>query len=330
MPGHTALVLGAGFSRPAGGPLLRDLLSDDFVATSDADPGDLAVVSGLLETRDGSGTMEATLEDVFTDLWREARTGGSIRFGSETYPAEELLRQVNIHLASVCGAVHVRRSTNLWSLYLAFLAYLLENSRSLTLITFNYDLLAEQVLDDLGLRYDYGPPGLIEFESGKRRRRLRRSGSDLSLLKLHGSANWGVCRGCPEAGKYTDKVTAFERPYVPTRRRSCPSCGRRFLETAIIPPILGKAGEARHIGPIWGQARKSLGRAREVLVVGYSLPSSDAEALSLLREVDAPSKRPRITIACGPRGAPSSYAKVFSRFKDSRAYFEDFAIGLIS
>jgi len=330
MPGDTTLILGAGFSRPAGGPLLRELLSKDVRARSDADPSSLEVLSNLIEGRDGpveNGTV--TLEDVFTNLWREARTAGRIRMGEERYSAEALLSQMIIHLASVCGEVRVRRSTNLWTIYLAFFHHFFEESRSLTLITFNYDLLAEQIMDDLGLRYDYGSAGMIEFDNSQRRRGLRRSGSELSLLKLHGSANWGVCRGCPESGKYIDKVTAFERPYVPIRRKSCPWCGGKFLEAAIVPPILGKAGEGRHIGPIWGLARRSLERAREVVVVGYSLPSSDVEALSLLREVDAPGKRPRITIVCGPRGAPPGYKNVFSGFKDTGEYFEDFALRLL-
>jgi len=289
------------------------------------------VLSNLVESRNGPGEKETLrLEDAFTNLWREARTAGRIRMGEERCSAAELLSQMIIHLASVCGEVRVRRSTNLWTTYMAFFHHFFEESRSLTLITFNYDLLAEQILDDLGLRYDYGPAEMIEFDNSRRRRRLRRSGSELSLLKLHGSANWGVCRGCPEAGKYIDKVTAFERPYVPIRRKSCPWCGGKFLEAAIVPPILGKAGESRHIGPIWGLARRSLDRAREVVVVGYSLPSSDVEAVSLLREVEAlPGKRPRITIVCGPRGAPPGYKSVFSGFKDTREYFEDFALGLL-
>ncbi len=330
MSGDTTLILGAGFSRPAGGPLLRDLLSKDVWARSDADPTSLEVLSNLVKGRDGPGENGTiTLEDAFTNLWREARTAGRIRMGEERYSATELLSQMIIHLASVCGEVRVRRSTNLWTIYMAFFHHFFEESRSLTLITFNYDLLAEQILDDLGLRYDYGSTEMIEFDNSRRRRRLRRSGSELSLLKLHGSANWGVCRGCPEAGKYVDKVTAFERPYVPIRRKSCPWCGGKFLETAIVPPILGKAGEGRHVGPIWRLARRSLERAREVVVVGYSLPSSDVEAISLLREVDAPGKRPRITIVCGPRGAPPGYKNVFSGFKDAGEYFEDFALRLL-
>jgi len=331
MSGHTALVLGAGFSHPAGGPLLKDLLSEDVVAGSEADPTSLGIISELIELRQSSGHRETiTFEDVFTEIWREARTGGRFRVGDEMWPAEDLLSQLTIHLSSVCGRIHVRRSTRLWATYAAFFSSFLEESRSLTLVTFNYDLLAEQILDDLGLRYDYGSSGMIEFDDDRRRRRLRRSGAELSLIKLHGSANWGVCRGCREAGKHGDRVTSFEKPYIPIRRKSCPWCGEEFLEPGVIPPILGKAGESRHMEPLWRLARRCLERARELIIIGYSLPATDVEAISLLREIDAPGKRSRIKVVCGPRGAPAAYKTVLPRFTDTRQYFEDYVIDLLA
>jgi hypothetical protein len=177
-------------------------------------------------------------------------------------------------------------------------------------------------LDDLNLHFSYGAGGAIEFDNDQRRRRVRRSGYDLELLKLHGSSNWGVCRGCSKAGKCLDQVTSYEKPYIPARRRTCPWCGDKLLESGIIPPILGKAEESRHMEPVWLRARKALRRAREIIVIGYSLPQSDVEAASLFREVEGLMKRPRITVVCGSHGAPSSYGEVFSRLtigsRDSR------------
>jgi len=213
----------------------------------------------------------------------------------------------------------------LWATYTTFLQQLFRESRTLTVITFNYDLLLEQILDDINLRYDYGTAGAVEFDDDTRRKRLRRSGLQLTVLKVHGSANWGVCRGCRKAERFDNQVTSFERPYVPIRRKSCPWCDRTYLESAIVPPILEKAGESRYREPIWVSARKALRRSREVIVIGYSLPQSDHEAMSLLREVESPSKRPRITVVCGPKGAPSAYSQVFRRFTDAMQYFEDFA-----
>src|SRR2546425_5615587 len=92
MPGHTALILGAGFSRPAGGPLLRDLLSDQVLAISDADSSSLAALSELAASPGSPGESKTkTLEDVFTDLWREARAGGESRLCEVTFSPVETL-----------------------------------------------------------------------------------------------------------------------------------------------------------------------------------------------------------------------------------------------
>lgn len=292
---------------------------------SAAAPTALDALSNLLRQRIGpNGAQTGSVEDLFTEIWREARTGGNIRVDDDEWPASELLSGLTTHLASVCGGIHVRRGSGLWHKYTDFLSDLHPESRTLTVITFNYDLLLEQILDDIGLRFDHGAPGTIEFDDDDRRRRLRRSGPHLQVLKLHGSANWGVCRGCRKAGEYVDLVVSFEKPYPAVRRKTCPWCGDRFLESGIIPPILGKAGESRHMEPVWLSARKALRRARQVVVIGYSLPVADVEAVSLLREVEGSIKRPRITVVCGPRGAPPAYQNVFRKFEDRKQYFEDF------
>ena len=78
------------------------------------------------------------------------------------------------------------------------------------------------------------------------------------------------------------------------------------------------------MGPIWLAARQALRRAREIVVIGYSLPQSDSEALSLLEEIAPPPSRPRITLVCGPKGAPETYSHVRSRALDTQAYFEEY------
>ncbi len=316
MYGHTALILGAGFSKSAGGPLLRELLTHDVVAYSEAQLPALAAISSVVQGRQ-------SVEDGFTRLWIEARTGGSVSAGGEIWSASELLDQLLVHLASVCGRIHLRRSGRLYTSYNLFFDDLFRNSRSLTVITFNYDMLVEQILDDLNLRFDYGSKEGIRFDNPHRRSRLSRADPQVRIMKLHGSASWGICRGCTKSGRALDLVTAFDSAYVPNRRKRCPVCWRKYLQSGIIPPILGKAGEARHEEPIWKEARKALRRAREIIVIGYSLPASDVEAISLLREVRFLGRRPRIRIACGPRGAPSTYDEVFSRFNDTKMLAEE-------
>lgn len=316
MAGHVALVLGAGFSKPAGGPLLRELLTEEPIAHSEAEGGALTALSLLTQGRQ-------SVEDVFTEVWREARTGGSVTVQDETWIASYLLHQLVVHLVSVCGHLRLRQSGKTWMNYCRFFDDLFRNSRSVSVITFNYDLLVEQILDHLNLRFDYGSAEGIRFDDSTRRRRLSQANPQVRIMKLHGSANWGVCRGCARSGTALDLVTAFDRPYVPTRRRRCLVCRSKYLEAGIIPPILGKAGEARHVEPVWRTARKALARAREIIVIGYSLPSADEEAKSLLHEVRFLGRRPRIRIACGPGGAPNTYREVFNRFTDTKLYAEE-------
>lgn len=325
MYGHAALILGAGFSKPAGGPLLRELLTETVVAHSEAEGEALAFLASLVEERQ-STNVASTIETVFSEVWREAHTGGSIESRGESWLAADLLNELTVHLASVCGQVHVRRSTNLWATYIHFFDDLYRKSQSLAVITFNYDMLVEQLLDDLGLRFDYGTSVGIRFENSRRRQRLSRAGSQVSVMKLHGSASWGVCRGCTQSGRSPDLITAFEGAYTRTRRKRCPVCESKskFLDAGIIPPILGKAGEAQREKPVWEASRKALKRAREIIVIGYSLPPSDTEAKSLMGEVRFLGRRPRIRIVCGPGGAPDTYREVFgNRFKDTGQYTED-------
>ncbi len=324
MPGHTVLITGAGFSKAAGGPLLHELLSPKWLDKSEADPNALDILTEMMSDMRAE-RHSASLEDLFTLVWREARTGGSFQVWGQEWGAENLLSTITAHLISVCGAVHIRRGTYLWTDYASFLIDLVSDSKSLTILTFNYDLLMEQLLDDIEQRFTYSPPRTeIVFGDSERRRQLTRYGPDILFLKLHGSSNWGICRGCQAAERDDNVVTALERPYNPPPRKRCPWCNDRFLEPGIIPPISGKAGELRHMDAVWKTARKALRRAREILVVGYSLPPADQEAFSLMKEAELPGKRPRITVVCGPRGAPASYGQVFARYRDVGMYFEEY------
>src|SRR5881409_2759729 len=112
MYGHAALILGAGFSKPAGGPLLRELLNEDVVAHSEAQGGALAFLASLLQERQSMNDL-STIETVFSEVWREAHTGGTIETRGESWLAADLLNELTIHLSSVCGRVHARRSSNL-------------------------------------------------------------------------------------------------------------------------------------------------------------------------------------------------------------------------
>src|SRR5438093_3312474 len=152
MSGDTVLITGAGFSKPAGGPLLKDLLTPDFLRKSNSDRDALDAIVHL-QADDPSRSVET----LFTEILRMMRTHGQMSTTSgERWEASYLLKGLTTHLASVCGDLRIRRRTHLWNTYTEYLRWLRNNSRSLTVVTFNYDFLLEPLFDDIRVRYEYG------------------------------------------------------------------------------------------------------------------------------------------------------------------------------
>lgn len=326
MPGRTVLVAGAGFSKPHGGPLMRELLDQKRIEASEADPEALQTLSHLIE-QDTTTENGANLEDVFTDVRIRAHTGGDVRGKDRTWPAEDLLDEIKLHLSSISDQVRLDMRTNVANAYVDYFEDLFDEARTLDVVTFNYDTLVEQCLEEAGIPYKYGNVLNLRWKDRRRGRGRRRADDRVDILKLHGSANWGFCRGCPATDKTDDTVTAFNTPYVPNHRRErCPRCEESMLDVGIIPPVFGKAGEVRTINGVWKRARSRVSRGTQFVVAGYSLPESDNEAVSLMRDVFGHRERPRVTVVCGESGAPESYDEVFRDYDDASAYFQDYII----
>jgi len=322
MARHTAIILGAGFSRPAGGPLLKELLNPDWY-----DQGRLSEQQQLELDALNQRLVQAstgTVERIFTEAWTAARTGGRISTVLGTLDGNRILSTLQFHLATVASKVRLRRGTKLWEGYKQFFLSNYDRSKSLTVITFNYDLLAEQILDDANFYFDTGGNSDFRLLDPRRRRGLTRHGSELPLLKLHGSVGWGVCRGCRTSEYSGDSVSVFEDPYAPVRRQLCPFCYRNMLEIGVVPPIQGKAGEIRHMTSLWSRARKLVTRATEVIIIGYSLPETDVEARSLLRDAAESGNLRKTTVVNGPGGASETLRELFPDLIDRQVYFETY------
>lgn len=332
MAKEPVLILGAGFSKAAGGPLLGELLHDDFIGRSQADPAFLRDASTLYTLRNNTGTFRGpppsyTIEDLFTEVWHQAGIGGEWGL-QQKWDARIALRELQIHLASVTGGIKLRRGTNRWNTYVSYLAQLAETAKRVYILSFNYDLLVEQCLRDLEVRYDYGKARNLILPSGERAGQLR-SESNVTILKLHGSSNWGSCRACAAYDGET-VVTVLDDAYVPApRRRRCPACENVMLEPGIVPPITAKSSETRAYADIWREAREAIAKTKDLTVIGYSMPSGDAGARELLPTgLDARHKHVRVV--CGPR-APETYDTVFgARYVDAHSYFEEYAEGILA
>lgn len=308
-------MLGAGFSKPLGGPLLRELLKKPYLESSQARIDELNKMIATLEEHQ-INESSYSLEDLFTDIWRDARTGDE--------DAERALRELTIHLTSVCAGLRPKMKRRNFAQYVEFFNHLHDNFSRVSIVSFNYDLVLEAILDHAGLLYNYGESRGLYFNDETHRRKLNRRVPDIQIMKLHGSANWGVCNGCKKAERSSNLIVAYDNAYVPWRRRSCPKCKERFLESGIIPPVFGKAGETRIALDAWRQARKQIRYAHHVLVVGYSLPASDREAFSLLQGSKQSKNRVKVDIVCGKRGGSPDYATAFSAFSDMECTFEDY------
>jgi hypothetical protein len=156
------------------------------------------------------------------------------------------------------------------------------------IITFNYDTLIERPLLDRGIsrRKIYFDRLAAKQDDGLRRNADERFPHPL-VLKLHGSANWRCVR--------SDFETMIAGSQDPSRKvviwsedHACPSPDDS-VSPLIIPPIPNKPITAASIfRHLWTRAYEYLHEAKELVIVGYSCPATDALAHAMFGHFDAP------------------------------------------
>lgn len=171
-----------------------------------------------------------------------------------------------------------------------------------TIITLNYDLIADLVLQDL----EKAPEtGLVSSDlrlaelgailSGKPDLFWNSSATPLSLtprewkwgfyLKLHGSLNWLHCvhPGCPNSliifPAWPDDHGNWQ-----SAGDSCRLCGWQ-IQVLIVPPIGTKrVDETGRIAFLWNLALQELRKANEIAIIGVSFAPSDLALRWLIRQ----------------------------------------------
>ncbi len=142
-------------------------------------------------------------------------------------------------------------------------------SRKDTIITFNYDLLCDDALRRLGAEPSYH----VKHES---RADARGAGgrNSIDLLKLHGSANWGICTKCrDDITILPEKLTHDPHGF---RALVCPNCKASAYHLLLIPPSWDKSEYKDIIGRVWAKALEGLSKATRICIIGYSMPEADA------------------------------------------------------
>lgn len=285
----TVIVLGAGFSAPAGMPLQADLMRGAVYRDSQPFQETIrATYSTLFDMRQPEQMEKAPLEDVFTMLDRARRTGETI--GGLSH--EQIRRSQVALLTSIAHDFNKALLDCETEMYVSFFRHLIarvyrqdDADNCLSLITLNWDTIPDFAIaaqnDEDALSIDYGfrtcsLSGDSENEAPRERSPARR----ISLFKLHGSIDWLICSCCRRVFKknsYGD-VPPVAIPFLD----KCRYCKNAELESSIITPTLLKDFYQPHFQQIWHGALLALQAATEIVFIGYSLPLADFEFRYLL------------------------------------------------
>lgn len=92
------------------------------------------------------------------------------------------------------------------------------------------------------------------------------------LLKLHGSTNWAIC-GCKQIRVLGQKITGNPENF---RSMRCSKCNQPGLRLLLVPPSWDKSEYSQVMQPVWTRAVEALKNATRICVIGYSMPEADA------------------------------------------------------
>ena len=157
--------------------------------------------------------------------------------------------------------------------------------QSVSVITFNYDIALDYVVEKHGYKIYYGFGDYPNtFDDGT-----------LPLYKLHGSINWAYCKKCKNivpsmlidysqyvynnakriGYRYTDLpigTVVKERVHTTCKK----NVGTFDPLPVIVPPTWYKSNYYKMLSAVWKQAGKELSEAEYIFIIGYSLPPTDA------------------------------------------------------
>jgi hypothetical protein len=296
-PRRIAWVLGSGFSKSLGGPLLDDLLSERG----------RRIASASLGAEDHS-----TVYDLFHAWHRKARP--SIQQGAFWDDAEDYLEYLGLAASKAPGAeraaslvrgilkapdfsvevLHRRAVRALaaetlftlgadtrmerWDPYVRWASHLTGND---TIITFNWDLVLETLGEAQTVGYVGQESVLYPLECGIEPQGI--SSAWCKILKMHGSVNWFNGKSPPPSG-------------------TVPSDYAHVQLFNGDEPILGTPGPLKAdrrrgaFSAIWGDARDALSKANVVVFLGYRFPPSDSNSRRELLEALGGNRNRFVTI----------------------------------
>ncbi len=173
------------------------------------------------------------------------------------------------------------------------------------IITFNYDTLLEQELDDLKVEYDYK----INFSN------INSQTSGRKFYKLHGSLNWWSCRNC--LTKFRHNTTDFETylSLIDTDamhwKIKLDCCVQQDLFPIIIPPTMLKYAQDIDLIRLWMEASDDIAKSQTIIIIGYSFPKEDINAINLFKKSILNNSNLKYIIYIGTNSNPVNFLKSF-------------------
>ena len=167
------------------------------------------------------------------------------------------------------------------------------NSTRSTLVSFNYDTLVEKYALDIIEPEEHEGLSTSSFYEGPftnlgSRTDLFGNGpivfNRMRIIKLHGSLNWYYSGNEDFSGEpiYADPSDDRDPETSPIFERN-----RQDLAPLIIPPLLDKDSFIKHslLRLQWKEAFSSMIHAKDIYVIGYSLPDTDLTAKFMIQTV---------------------------------------------
>lgn len=323
-------ILGAGASKPAGAPVLKE-----FIGT------------GIFHLRDGDASPDriGNYEKFFDylknkygfDLWSSDPYKSDPFLFGERNNIEQIISSIDEeinagdnHLIGVkhetvrfiyCTLENAVRDGSINNCYPDFVDKKIKDLNDEHIIlTFNYETLLERSLSQkfwgcFSYLLDVDENKIINFPSYKK------SDTNIVVLKLHGSLNWATCPSCSKMHIF------WSQRYDNIFREKCRDDCNNNLEPILIAPTRYKNISEGNLKKLWDIASEKIKVADEITVIGCALNDYDKGALELIKDsIRANRKTPKLLIA--DPNAQEIKEKVISNLSvdsfSSISLFEDF------
>lgn len=302
---ETVFILGAGASKEAGAPVMSEFIQSMQELPDSVLPNDLRKVrSDLMKTSQSMGDLVARMKFSSTNIedllgivevadilgaltcWPELDVKSLLK-GLRRLIAITL--EESIHYPVVYNGTEFHIVAPGPYLQLANLIRDAFTATTVSIISLNYDVAMDYALEDVGTGCHYALPD---------------STQGVMVLKLHGSTNWSQCTKChrivavPVRKTYDDghvmrhgwmtDTSNHDPIHLQMSRKlasaTCPECKTPLSEEPFIcAPTWNKMTSREWIATeVWKRASSELAAAKNVFVIGYSMPKTDQILQALL------------------------------------------------